>query len=153
MNCTVLRQKISTLKVVKAILNHDRIIMLGHGLPYGLLGWDGVAINPSHSSILANNPNNVYIWCHANKFVETNKLKGFASGMIISEVVEAFHCLKVGIKFTKEDVDESNIIFAKMLKNIIDLPPSAMLNEAKEQYKPNGNPIIEYNSQNLFYYN
>jgi hypothetical protein len=32
---------------------------------------------------------NIYIWCHANKFFDEHNLTGFATGMFISEVGDA----------------------------------------------------------------
>ena len=55
----------------------------------------------------------MFIWCNADRFVERNKLKGFYSGMFISEVGEAYYC---GLPNTPQSVvDESNNEFARML--------------------------------------
>jgi len=106
---------------LKSIIpEYDRVIIMGHGSPYGLfsaggfIGNRGYIIDETFVSLLKDNPNNIYIWCHADVFVNRFSLQGFHSGMFISEVGEAYHC---GIKEVNQSmVDESNNQFCEFVK-------------------------------------
>ena len=81
---------ISDEEVVEQIKSHDKIIMLGHGTPYGLISWNRATgevryiINDSHAELL-NTKETYSMWCHSDEFFENHGMKGFHSGMIISE--------------------------------------------------------------------
>ena len=73
-------------KVLKEqIKSHDRIVILGHGTEKGLLGFNRYIIDSTWIYLLREK-NCVCIWCNANVFVKKYNLKGFYTGMIISEV-------------------------------------------------------------------
>lgn len=140
--------------IVEQIKTHDRVFMMGHGSSLGLFGKNGgYVINSSPEIIEALNEkqNNVYIWCHANEFVENNNLKGFATGMIISEYEEAYF---YNIIPKKGDVEYSNQQFASCVKQVINLNDSKLMCEGvKNNYQNiNDNEIIEFNSENIYYY-
>ena len=84
---TILRSGLSKDEVADQISVHDRIIMLGHGSPNGLFAvgqficGNSYIIDNSLAKLLAEKDENIYIWCHANKFVENSNLKGFYTGM------------------------------------------------------------------------
>lgn len=130
------------------IKEHDRIVMLGHGTPGGLLSHRGMVIDSSFVDLLKEKTNNVYIWCFANKFVENYRLKGFATGMIISEWLEAIFNQ---ILTTPDVIQESNIEFANVIKKYIDLEPKLMSENVKEKYVKDC-PIVEFNNNNIFSY-
>ena len=62
---------------VRALIDQsDRIIMLGHGSPAGLFAVgqfedcsNGMIIDETMIASLGNKPNNIYVWCNADKFV------------------------------------------------------------------------------------
>ena len=99
------------------IQSHDRIIMMGHGYPGGLFS---VGQFPAPGVIIGYNEiehlqgkENIFIWCNADQFVKRYKLKGFSTGMFISEVGEAEFC---GLPGTlQEEVNESNDTFAQFM--------------------------------------
>jgi hypothetical protein len=89
----------------------------------------------------------VAIWCNADKFVERYNLKGFYTGMFISEVAEG-QCFK--IKATQDEVTYSNILFAMELNKVIDEPNVHTL--IKESYKGLfENDVIRFNNERLYY--
>jgi hypothetical protein len=101
------------------IEEHDRVMMCGHGAPMGLFSvgqfknTGGFIIDHTMVDILSKKDNSIFIWCNADQFVNRFKLKGFYSGMFISEVGEAYYC---GLPGTKQDVvDESNFGFCELL--------------------------------------
>lgn len=150
---TVISKPVSSYRLAYLMGANDRIIMMGHGTPYGLLGWGGFAIHPGFVELLREKQNSVYIWCHANKFVEKNKLKGFATGMIISEIGEAFF---YGITSPQSEITESNQRFAASVRKYINLPEPQLISEGvlKSYYhhNPIENQIIDFNSENIFHF-
>jgi len=112
----VVTGELTAKELYEMIPNFDRVMMMGHGSPYGLfnIGFKsrmGHIINHNFVDILKDNPNNVYIWCNADQFVNKHKLKGFFSGMFVSEVGEAYYCGLPGTD--QEDIDESNFDFVE----------------------------------------
>ena len=75
--------------------SHDRIMMMGHGSPAGLLAvgqFPGAGIfivDHRLMPVLEKKKNSIFIWCNADHFVEYYELDGFYSGMFVSEVHEA----------------------------------------------------------------
>jgi hypothetical protein len=142
-------------QVNEEITKHDRIMMMGHGSPWGLfsvgrfIGSNGYVID--HDTVkLLRDKQNVFIWCNADKFVNKHQLEGLYSGMFISEVGEAIYC---GLPGTAQSVvDESNNTFANLLGSVINKP----LNEAYEYIKhyydilAEVNPVALYNTNRLY---
>jgi len=128
-----------------AITSHKRIVMLGHGSPSGLFNFMGLTIDGSLGSLLKDKET-VAIWCYADQYVHKHKLKGFFSGMFISEVSEANSC---GIPdIDEETVELSNHLFSSTLGKYID--SDNVLEKVLEKYKVEGNPIIEFNRARLY---
>ena len=142
-------------QVAKAISEHDRIIMLGHGSPYGLFsigqfhGNNGYVIDESMVPLLLEKEC-ISIWCNADQFMNRHQLYGFYSGMFISEVGEATYC---GLPGTlQETVTVSNNYFASLLGEVINEPLSVMYEHVKENYGLllGLNPVASYNYDRLY---
>ena len=127
------------------ISNHDRIIMMGHGTPGGLLGFYGYMIDWTFVEILKEK-RTVCIWCNADKFVERHELDGFYTGMVISEVSEAN---MYSIYCTQQQVDDSNERFANTIKNSINT--DNMLVEAKKNYQSETCEITQFNETRMYF--
>ena len=153
-DATVIKGGMNRNRVDEHIQNHDRIMMMGHGSPYGLFSigqfgsWSYVI--DGHTVDLLENKECIFIWCNADKFVEKYNLKGLYSGMFISEVLEANYC---GLPGTSQDiVTESNNYFAKELG----LVSGQSLVEAYEYIKDSygvladNNPVAKYNHHRLY---
>lgn len=139
---------ISKSRLTELIKEHDRIIMLGHGTPEGLLGYRRYMIDSTYVYLLREKET-VCMWCNADVFFKKYSLKGFYTGMIISEEIEADYC---GIPYEIGDVDESNVIFTKALKESILNTPKDMFLKMKEVYIPNPkNKIMIFNAERLYY--
>ena len=115
-NTTVVTKDKTQDEIIDLIKNHDRIIMLGHGTPQGLMSVGqfpgrGYVINSEVAPYLTNTEN-IFVWCYASDFVSRYDLKGFSSGMFISEVSEADY---LDVTATQADVDMSNMLFAYTL--------------------------------------
>lgn len=145
--------KVSKDFLVKSIIEHDRIIMLGHGSNMGLLCIErGLGVRKligSELVYLLREKECVCIWCNANEFVMKYDLKGFHTGMIVSEDEEAImYCLK---PTTDMDIENSNKLFAQAIKSGLYQKDNSMILEViKSMYVDNENPIVEFNKQNLF---
>lgn len=147
-------------QVGQEIINHDRIIMMGHGSPFGLFSvgkfkngthkyYPAYVIN-SVTVPLLQEKENIFIWCNADQFVIKNKLKGFYSGMFISEVAEAKYC---GLPGTTQDiVDESNDTFAKLVGSVINKPIKEIYEYTHHYYGilAESNPVTFYNHNRLY---
>lgn len=151
---TIIRGGMIKSEVDRAILEHDRIMMMGHGSPQGLFsigqfGAQGFIINYSTVPLLKDKEC-IFIWCNADQFVKTHNLKGLYSGMFISEVSEANYC---GLPGTPQDiVDESNDVFAKELGLVAERSLSEMYECIKNSYGilAEDNPVAKYNHNRLY---
>jgi len=148
---TVITDPHTSKKTIKEeIKAHDRIIMLGHGTKDGLIaklgGYNHRFIIDSSLVYLLREKEIIAIWCEADQFVEKYDLKGFYTGMIISEYEEALY---VGVfDFTDKDINLSNVLFGEAVEKSID--KKDMLKSMISEYKGSGNPIIEYNMSRLY---
>jgi hypothetical protein len=131
-------------------------MMMGHGSPAGLFSVGqfplsgGYIIDQITIPELKKKDNSVFIWCNADKFVETFNLKGFYSGMFISEVGEASWC---GLPGTSQDiVDESNYGFCNIISKYINESCDIIHSNVKNEYGiiAENNPVAEYNNRRLY---
>jgi len=147
-----------TFAEVKALcLSHQRILMMGHGFPHGLFsvgqfpGSYGTIIDSRMVELLEKKENNVFIWCDADQFVKSHNLKGFFTGMFISEVSEASHC---GLGVVSESlVKESNEAFAAIVSKYINCASKELYDNVKNEYKrvADNNRVAAYNHSRLYY--
>lgn len=139
-------------KIIQEIKRHDRIMMMGHGSPSGLFSigrFDSLyAIDKSLVEVLKEKEC-VFIWCNADKFVDRHGLKGFYSGMFISEVSEAVYC---GFLTDQNTVDESNNSFALWLGEVINSPLNEMYSSLLPKYQilAEANKVAAYNQKRLY---
>lgn len=155
-NKTVITGGLTYDEVKKQIAEHDRIIMLGHGSPSGLfaVGFSsptGYIIDHNMVSVLNNKPQNIYIWCNADRFMNMNpSLTGFYSGMFISEVMEANFMGLFGMD--QDIVDESNNGFSEILGKYSNEDVNVIYENVRKEYKQiaEDNPVAYYNQIRLY---
>ena len=154
---TVLRKGFTKNEIAEQIKVHDRIIMLGHGCPDGLFAVgqfetnNSLIIDSSLISLLAEKKENIYIWCHANQFVEKHNLKGFYTGMFVSEFLEVVYC---ELPLVEEDViNESNDGFSSIVSKYVNDSKSVLYKNTLEEYQiiANRNLVAAYNIDRLYY--
>jgi hypothetical protein len=158
-NQTLITGGITKSDLKELIKEHDRVMMMGHGSPYGLFsvgqfkrdasGYAGLIIDEDMVSLLAEKEHNVYIWCWADQFVRNNDLKGFSSGMFISETGEAHHC---GLPGTKQEVvDESNYGFVNIINKFINEDTNTIYDNVIKEYGliAEQNPVALYNHNRI----
>ena len=141
---TVITERRATLskkEFLKQLDAHDRIIMMGHGYPGGLFMS---YINPDIVHLLREKEC-VCIWCNADQFVNKYGLKGFYTGMFISEVGEAnwFH-----IKTDQKTIDYSNELFTQLVTENID---NENIHEILKESYVGEDPVICFNNDRLYY--
>ena len=138
------------------IIAHDRIMMMGHGSPSGLFSignfpsW-GLIINESLVEILRTKGSNLFfIWCNADVFVKQHNLKGFYTGMFISEVEEALYS-GVG-EVTQDEVDTSNNTFSRLLSecDINDIEGTYQFVSGEYGKLARVSDVADYNNRRLY---
>ena len=104
------KQREDILKVIAAAPREEPVLLLGHGCPNGLFDMrNGLVIRDSDADILRDRPNLVGIWCYASSYAHKHGLKGFFSGMFISEEPEAW---VNDVNAEAEEIDEKAWDFA-----------------------------------------
>jgi len=155
-NKTIVTGGVSKAEVQQLIREHDRVMMMGHGSPGGLFNvgkfknCGAYIIDQQMVPLLNEKDNSVFIWCNADKFVDVFKLKGFYSGMFISEVGEAYYC---GLPGTEQDqVDESNYGFCNIIAKYINDDKNLIHENVKKEYGiiAENNPVAFYNNNRLY---
>jgi hypothetical protein len=153
---TVINGNIKKDELRKLIEKHDRVIMLGHGSPMGLFSVNqfketgSYIIDESVVNSLRKKSDNVFIWCHANLFVQKHGLAGFNSGMFISEFGEAF---SLGIYVADKNlIRESNESFASIVSRNIYQPLHVFYENVLQEYTllAQTNQIAKFNLERLF---
>ena len=117
---------ISKKELIELINSHERIIMLGHGTPYGLINSarNGYLIDDSFADLLKTK-DTYSVWCYSYDYFKRHNISGFHTGMIISEVIEEYFML--GEEILNEKDMLSNITkFSKHLGECIEMNPEQM---------------------------
>ena len=157
-NPTIVTGGVTKDELREMIEDHDQVMMMGHGSPSGLfsIGKFGIkdhsayAIDSTMVEALSKKQNSIFIWCNADQFVEKYRLKGFYSGMFISEVGEAYYC---GLPGTiQEVVDKSNMEFVELLGSVINEPLPKAYEVVKRGYSllAESNKVADYNNKRLY---
>ena len=152
---TVIRGDVSKNELRSLIPTFHTIICMGHGSPNGLFSV-GQFSSDTHGYIIDESmveslrgKKLITIWCHANKFIERFKLKGFTSSMFCSEYSE---CSYEGVKGVKEGmVEESNDAFASIMSKYINKSLNVIHKNVTQEYGMLGeiNPVASYNNERL----
>jgi hypothetical protein len=130
------------------IKSHDRVIMLGHGTPSGLLNPQvgGYLVDSRYVDLLKEKET-ISVWCHSDQFFRKHGMKGFHTGMIISEVYEALAVLGKD-PLTEEETLNNMIIFSEIIADAIDLPPEQMKSYVLQHYVSD-DEVTLYNRKNI----
>lgn len=97
------RQKDEILSAIRNAPKDEPILVLGHGCQSGLLDMrHGLVLDSDDAELLRDRPNLVGIWCYASSYAYIHGLKGFFSGMFISEPGEAYMC---DVEATFDEID------------------------------------------------
>jgi len=139
---------ISRKDLYELISKFDRIIMLGHGSPCGLINSarNGYLIDDSFADLLKTKET-VSVWCYSSSYFERYGMKGFHTGMIISEVGEEI------MMFGYSPLDEEQMLknfeqLSKVLGECIDSSPEQMREYVLANYN-NNDKVTEFNRGNI----
>ena len=142
-------------EIHELIQSHDQVIMLGHGFSDGLLSVRQFGLNPfiidsRCAKYLSEKESNIFIWCYASDFVMKHKLKGYCSGMFISEELEALYH---NVEATEDQINLSNDIFAYALGEALlqGCPIQETYEYVYSKYEAiaEGNLVVKYNLERL----
>lgn len=136
------------------IRSHDRIVMLGHGTPGGLINVQagGSIINSSHADLLKDKKLFV-IWCKADEFFRRNNIgKGqFITGNIPSEVWEcrAAGCGDISAELMLENITYWSKLCADVVETALNGNPQAAVDYVRENYleRYGDHPVTHYNAE------
>lgn len=110
-------QRKEILKAIAEAPKDEPILLLGHGSPNGLFDMRyGLIIKNTDSELLRDRPNLVGIWCYASSYAFKHGLKGFFSGMFISEEPEAW---VNGVEAEEEEINAKAWDFARRLGDLL----------------------------------
>lgn len=111
------KQKRDILAAIAAAPREEPILLLGHGCPWGLydMRW-GIVIDDTDAALLKDRPNLVGIWCYASDYAHKHGLKGFFSGMFISEEPEAW---VNGVDASAEEIDDKAWDFSRRFGDLL----------------------------------
>jgi hypothetical protein len=111
---TIINKSVSKATLRRAIAANDRIILLGHGTEFGLIGFTRYIINSEFVQQLREKEV-IAVWCNANLFIDRYKIKSpLYSGMVISEAEEAEY-----LEIDSKKIDECNLELAHVLRRAI----------------------------------
>ena len=138
-NTTVVTEGLNHHEVAREMERHDRIILMGHGCPWGLYAINmsgdhiGLIVNLDDTKdILRNKRNTLMIWCNAD------------IGMFISEESETF-LLREPV--TNIVIEESNSCFTEAVRKHIDKEEKELFDAVSRDYGRllGSNPVVDYN--------
>lgn len=156
LDATVIERAIPQYRLRRLMDGFDQIMMLGHGSPSGLMSvgqfpgcWD--VIDSSFVPQLAERDNSVFIWCNADRFVQRHNLRGFYTGMFISEMSEA-RLFRLPWYTTQSDVRESNELFADVVGRFAPHGLRLVNAAVKHEYGKLAlnNPVARYNAERIY---
>jgi len=155
-NKTVITGDITKVELRKHIDDHDRVFMLGHGSPMGLLSVNqfpdcgSYIIDGSMVESLRNKTNNIFVWCDADQFVHQHSLQGFYTGMFISELCEAW-CIDF-LDIDQDCITVSNNGFSAVVSNHLNERLDVFYKNVIAEYGvlAKRNPIALFNLKRLY---
>jgi hypothetical protein len=105
-------------------------------------------IDHSMVAALGSKKNNIYIWCNADRFVNMYYLKGFYTGMFISEYSEASYC---EVPTFIDEVEQSNALFASIVGYSVLMEAKNIQANTKLLYHIKNSGVSKYNNDRLYY--
>jgi len=137
------------------IQTHDKIIMLGHGLPEGLINPlfkltrkidDLYLIDDSFADLLKSKET-ISIWCFSDQFFKKHGIPGFHTGMIISETIESIYMLG-RCPLSEHQLADNMIRFSKTIGACIEKTPQEMKEYILSNYEGD-DEITRFNRNNI----
>lgn len=139
--------------VNELIRRHDKILFMGHGTPYGLIGGN---MDEENSSLIKDKK--VFaLWCYAATFLKSQGLHGiFCSDNCPSEVWECEAACDAHVD--EKWIFDNMVYLSDCLKDVIDIcwdDPQEACRRAREAYSkakadtPDEKKVVEFNTNTL----
>ena len=161
-NVTKLTEKNSNSEITEALQhgNYDLYMFLGHGGEDGLYAPNGSQqfgrhiINSGHVQFMRDKIC-FGVWCNANIFAVKYSLTGIFTGMVISEIIEAY-MWNVPVK-DQEEMTAHNELWGGALKDCYNntslvLVPEKMYHYISDKFKRDMTPLEEFNFNSIWYF-
>lgn len=143
---TIVKKNIGKSKLKSLIKEHDIIVMMGHGTEKGLVNTDFNFLIDGQYVYLLREKTCIGIWCNANQFFKKHSLKGLATGMIISDTMEAnLYCIDA----TYQEVEDSNFKFAQSVKHSLILEDLKLTKDKIQETYEVKDGVTEFNQKNI----
>jgi hypothetical protein len=153
-NCNVMTSG-TIWEVDLAIQAADQVILLGHGTKHGLLSVGqfkgGMYCIDHQSAPLLHGKKVIGIWCYCSDYMKEHGIENcFASGMFISEVLEAHYCGLPGQ--SKKDIDLQCKYFCDLVGAVVNRPVKEIYNFVSEEFGEAalGCKVADYNHKRLW---
>lgn len=144
---------LSKAAVNELIKRHDKILFMGHGTPYGLIGGNMDAEN-SH---LIKDKKVFALWCYAATFLKSQGLHGiFCSDNCPSESIECRIVCNADV--SEKWIFDNMVYFSECIRDVIDIcwdNPEEACRKAREAYSkakadtPDEKKVVEFNTNTL----
>ena len=136
------------------IKENDRILMMGHGVPYGLINpsrafkrFHGLVIDGSFADLLREKET-LSIWCWSDQYFRNHKIKGLHTGMIISEVYEARYA--IGKTPLNEEETLANMeMFARAFRDCIENTDPKEIQKYVLEHYVGEDGVTQFNRENV----
>ena len=146
---TVVKKNIGKSKLKALIKEHDIIMMMGHGTEKGLVDSDFNFLIDGQYVYLLREKTCIGIWCNADQFFKKHGLKGLATGMIISDYMEAnLYCVDT----TYSEIDDSNFKFAQAIKHSLILEDLELTKDKIQETYEVKDGVTEFNQKNIYFF-
>mgnify|MGYP003462569201 FL=1 len=146
---TIIKKNIGKSKLKALIKDHDIIMMMGHGTDKGVADGDFNFLIDGGYVYLLKDKINICIWCNADQFFKKHGLKGLATGMIISDYMEAnMYCIDA----TYSEIDNSNFKFAQAIKHSLILEDLELTKEKIQETYEVKDSVTEFNQKNIYFF-
>lgn len=146
---TIIKKNIGKSKLKTLIKEHDMIVMMGHGTDKGLADADFNFLIDGQYVYLLRDKINIGIWCNADQFFNKHGLKGLATGMIISDYMEAnLYCINADY----HEIEDSNFKFAQAIKHSLVLDDLIKTKTSFQDAYKVINEITEFNQKNIYHF-
>lgn len=155
-----------SIDLARMIDEHDKIIMLGHGTPSGLINvdyWFGSSEHDFFKSreyrpyivgdkfaYFLNKKETVSIWCNSDQFYKRNKIGHgeLHTGMIISETSEQMYVLGKVYLDEEEQLENMNR-FATVVGECIEMEDYAEMQDYILNHYTGDDPVTQFNRNNI----
>jgi hypothetical protein len=152
---TVVNKNISPSdELIDLIKEHDRVILMGHGLRHGLF-CDSGFFNSEELLEVLRTKECIFIFCFASTFAKSFGVNSLCTGMFVSEKQEADY---FSLDVTQAEVDFSNNSFSAAMRQALNTGDEVRslqeIHDCVKKFYPAINSVVEtYNAEQIEYIN